>query len=98
MIRNTRFTRFTGSIEIPSLKIATVNDKVVSAIQRPAGAGPYSHLTPEQKYRIGTRASESNIPRHYNKAFPNLSIKDASVRRFKNQCQCTIKKQVKSDE
>ena len=85
------------SEKIPSSTIATVNAKVTSAVERPAGAGsrgPYSHLTPEQKYRIGKRATQFGVTstlRHYSKAFPNLSLKETSVHRFKNQYQCTIK-------
>ena len=92
------------SEKIPSSTIATVNAKVTSAVERPAGAGsrgPYSHLTPEQKYRIGKRAAEFGVTstlRHYSKAIPDLSLKETSVRRFKNQYQCTIKEQLKSGE
>ena len=92
------------SKKIPSSTIATVNAKVVSAVERPAGAGsrgPYSYLTPEQKYCIRKRAVEFGMTStlcHYSKAFPDLSLKETSVRRFKNQYQCTIKEQLKSSE
>ena len=36
--------------------------------------------------------------RYYSKAFPNVSLKETSVRRFKNQYQNTIKEQVKSGD
>ena len=52
------------SVKIPSSTIATVNAKVVSAIERPTtngSRGPYSHLTPEQKNRIGKRAAEFGV-------------------------------------
>ena len=92
------------SVKIPFSTIATVNAKIVSAIERPAGAGsrgPYSHLTPEQKYCIGKRLAEFGLTstlRHYSKAFPDLSLKETSVCHFRNQYQCTIKEQVKSGE
>ena len=92
------------SIKIPSSTIATVNAKVVTAIERPTAngkRGPYTHLTPEEKYRIGKRAAEFGVTstlHHYSKTFPDLSLKVTSVRHFKNQYQCTIKEQVKSGE
>ena len=92
------------SVNIPSLTISAINTKVVSAIERPTAngdRGPYLHLTSEQKYYIGKRAAEFGVTstlRHYSKTFPDLSLKETSVRRFKNQYQCTIKEQVKSGE
>ena len=89
------------SVKIP---IATVNAKVITAIKRSTAngkRGPYTHLIPEQKYRIGKRAAEFGVTstlRHYSKTFPDLSLKETYMHRFKNQYQCTIKEQVKSGE
>lgn len=92
------------SVKILFSTIATVNVKVASTIERPIANGnraPYLHLTPGQKYCIGKRVAEFGVAstlRHYSKTFPDLSLKEMSVRHFKNQYQCTIKEQVNSGE
>jgi len=40
----------------------------------------------------------TNTLHYYTKTFPDLSLKETSVRRFKNRYQCIIKEQVKSGE
>jgi len=92
------------SVKIPSSTITAVNTKVVLAIERPTtncNKGPYLHLTPEQKYSKRKRVAEfsvTNTLHYYSKTFPDLSLKETSVRHFKNQYQCIIKEQVKSGE
>ena len=75
---------------IPSSTIAIANEKV-SAIEEMPGAAsrtPYLHLTGAQKFKVGKRAAEfgtTNTLRYYAIHFPNLPLKEASVRRFKTQ-------------
>ena len=53
------------SVTVPSSTIVAVNKKVSSAIERSVNKdesqGPYLHLTPEQKYRVGKRAAEFGV-------------------------------------
>ena len=65
------------SAAVPSSTIAAVNKKVSSTMEKFASTdksrGPYSHLTDEQKYCMGKRASEfgvTNTMRYYLKTFP----------------------------
>ena len=57
--------------------------------------GHYLHLTPAQKFNIGKRASEhgvTNALRYYKRTFPDLPLKETSVRRFKNLFQQSLKR------
>ena len=48
--------------------------------------GPYTVLTPAQKFDIGKRAAEIGTTatiRYYAKRYPDISLKETSVRRFK---------------
>ena len=57
--------------------------------------GPYLHLTPAQKFNIDKRASEHGVAstlRYYKKAFPDLPLKETSVRRFKNLFQQSLRR------
>jgi len=55
--------------------------------------GPYLMLTPAQRYEIGKGASEhgtTNTMRYYARKYPQFkSLKESSVRRFKNLYQAT---------
>ena len=88
------------SVKISSSTNATVNAKVVTAIERPTNNGERAVHAPDPKAEI-SYSSEFGITstlRHYGKAFPDLSLKETSVHCFKNQYQCIIKEQVKSGE
>ena len=69
---------------------------------RDKSRGPYLHLTAEQKYCVGKRASETGVTntlRYYFKAFPKqLPLKETSVRRFRDEYERCIKEQLRSDE
>lgn len=94
------------SAAVPSSTIAAVNKRVSSTMEKSASTdksrGPYLHLTDEQKYCVGKRASEfgvTNTMRYYLKTFPDLPpLKETSVRRFKNEYERAIKEQLKSGE
>ena len=94
------------SAAVPSSTIAAVNKRVSSTMEKSASTdksrGPYLHLTDEQKYCVGKRASEfgvTNTMRYYLKSFPDLPpLKETSVRRFKNEYERAIKEKLKSGE
>ena len=55
---------------------------------------PYLHLTPAQRFKVGQRTSEfgvTNTLRYYAKHFPELPLKEPSVRRLKNEYQSSLK-------
>ena len=87
------------SAAVPSSTIAAVNKRVSSTMEKSASTdksrGPYLHLTDEQKYCVGKRASEfgvTNTMWYYLKSFPDLPpLKETSVRRFKNEYERAIK-------
>ena len=69
---------------IPSSTIAKINDKVISAIEKPVAVsrGSYFHVTAAQKYQIGRRTAEfgaTNTLRYYAKNFPSLQLKEIPV-------------------
>ena len=50
--------------------------------------GPYQILTPAQHFCVGKRASEYGVTatlQYYSKSFPDLLLKETSVRRMKNE-------------
>ena len=52
-------------------------------------------LTPAQKFEIGRRASEHGVTsalRYFSKKFPDLPLKETSVRRLKNLYRENLKK------
>ena len=58
--------------------------------------GPYTVLTPAQKFEIGKRAAEMGTTatiRYYAKRYPDICLKETSVQRFKNNYQDQLKNQ-----
>ena len=92
------------SSEVPPSAISSANTKVLEALGKSkektkCARGPYLALTPAQKYEIGKRAAEygaTNSIRYYSKKYPDLSLKETSVRRMKNTYQDHIKVQAAS--
>lgn len=94
------------SSAVPSSAISSANTKVLEALtnieeNKKRTRGPYLGLaiTSAQKYEIGKRAAEygvTNTIRYYSKKYPDLSLKETSVRRMKNAYQDHIKKQLAS--
>ena len=81
------------SKKIPSSSITLANSMVNEVLEKPRGKrGTYLALTPAQKYAVGKRAAgkraaESGVTttiRYYAKAFPDIPLKETSVRRMKN--------------
>ena len=66
-----------------------------SSTSTPFTHGSYVVLTPVQKFEISKRAAENGITaaiRCYAKRFPEIPLKETSVRRFKNNYQDELKK------
>lgn len=73
-------------VRILRITIVSANASVHSAIVSGSSRGLYLHLTPAQKFQIGKRASEygvMNAQCYYKTTFPDLPLKETSVRRFK---------------
>ena len=72
--------------------------KLVHAIEQMPGAAsrkPYLYLTGAQKLKVGKRAAEfgtTNTLRYYAMHFPNLPLKEISVRQFKTQYLSNLNK------
>ena len=80
---------------VPSSSIEVTNTVVRQALEKVRGPrGPYISVTPAQKYAIGQRAAENGVTatlRYYAKRFPDLQLKETTVRRFKNNYQASLK-------
>ena len=98
------------SVKIPCSAITSANacvGKLLNATANSLGdgdkrnanlRGPYTILTPAQKFEIGKRAAEvgsTAAMRYYAKNYPALELKETSVRRFKNNYQTQLKTSAK---
>ena len=87
------------SVKIPCSAITSANACVGKLLNATADSlgdgdkhnanlrGPYTILTPAQKFEIGKGAAEvgsTAAMRYYAKNYPALELKETSVRRFKN--------------
>ena len=75
------------SAKVPPEAIVSANTNVKEVVMNnkvpQKKRGPYLHLTPAQRFKVGQRASEfgvSNTLRHYAKHFPEPSLKETSVK------------------
>lgn len=75
---------------VPSSSIALTNTIVSKVFEKPScgkrGVCGYLSLTPAQKFSVGKQAAENGITatiRYYARAFPNIPLKETSVRRMK---------------
>ena len=79
------------SRDIPSSSIG-ITDTRMCQVQQEASSertsrGPYISLTPERKFSVGKRAAENGVTatlHYYSKSFPNVALKETTVRRFKD--------------
>ena len=80
---------------MPSSSIKVANAVVNEVFEKERGPhGPYISVTPAQKYTISQRAGENGITAmfcYYAKRFPDLLLKETTVRRFKNNYQANLK-------
>ena len=57
--------------------------------------GPYLVLTPLRRFQVGKRVWEHGVTstlRYYSKHFPDLPLKETSVRRLKNEYHASLKR------
>ena len=77
--------------------IEVVNAKVVKMKNKPplgTRSASYLILTPTQRYEVGKRATEHGITAalcYFAKKYPELPLKETSIRRFKNLYQSDCK-------
>ena len=75
--------------DIPSSSIGIANTHVHQVQQKSSSnrlRGPYISLTPAQMFSVGKRAAENGVTvtlRYCSKTFPDLALKETTVRRFK---------------
>ena len=86
------------SENMPSSAVSSANAKVTDVFEKQTSSirGPYLTLTPTQKYQIGKRTAEYGTTaaiRYYQKKFPDLPLKETTVRRLKNLYQSSLKAQ-----
>ena len=83
--------------DICSSTIQIVNDKVRTELEKkPRGSrNPYLKLTPAQKATVGKRATEHGVTaaiRYFSPRFPDLELKETTVRRLKNNYTSELKR------
>ena len=91
------------SSKIPPSGISSANTcvgKLLNSMPPSSDAhrGPYAILSPAQKFEIGKKAAEIGTTaamRYYAKNYPDLELKETSVRRFKNNYQAQLKSSTK---
>ena len=84
---------------VPSSAINAANKQVTKVLTVPVRRGPYFKLTPAQRFEIGKRALEHGIAssiRHFEKKYPDLPLKETTVRRLKNLYQSELQNKLKS--
>ena len=65
-------------------------------LEKPSAGGPYHTLTPAQRLTVGKRAAEHGTTAailYFAKKYPDLPLKETTVRRLKNMYQSQIWKQ-----
>ena len=78
---------------MPSSSIKATNTVVHEALEKCLPRGPYISLTSAQKYSFGKTSAENRTTatlRYYAKTFPDLPLKETTVR-FKNNYQSSLK-------
>ena len=78
------------AIEMANAEVSKVKNKP----PRGARSAPYLILTPAQRYEVGKRAAEHGVTaalRYFAKKYPELPLKETSVRRFKSLYQSDCK-------
>ena len=86
------------SENVLSKAIVEANEKVTKLLEKPikSARGPYHTFTPAQKLTIGKRAAEHGTTaamRFFAKKYPDLPLKETTVRRLKNMYQSQVRQQ-----
>ena len=90
------------SEKVPAKAIKLANAELEQqSKETPRGRrSPYTILTPAQRYEVGKRASEHGVTaslRYFFKKYPQLCLKETTVRRLKNLYQSTLKSKSNDD-
>lgn len=95
---------------LSSSAIKMVNDDVAKVYQKTSSSpdepisnkrGKYLTLTPAQRFEVGKRAAEHGVTsalRYFQKKYPDLALKETSVRRLRNLYQEKMKIRNTEDE
>ena len=78
------------AIEMANAEVVKVKNKA----RRGSRSVPYLILTPAQRYEVGKRAAEHGVTaalRYFAKKYPEMPLKETSVRRYKNLYQSECK-------
>ena len=78
------------AIEMANAEVVKVKNKA----PRSSRSVPYLILTPAQRYEVGKRAAEHGVTaalRYFAKKYPEMPLKETSVRRYKNLYQSECK-------
>ena len=84
---------------VPSSAIEAANGQVKEVLTVPANRGPYFKLTPAQRFQVGKRAAEHGIAasiRYFEKKYPDLQLKETTVRRLKNLYRSELRNKLHS--
>jgi len=79
--------------------IKAASGQVAEVLTAPATRGSYFKLTPAQKFDVGKRAVEHGIAasiRYFEKKYPDLQLKETTVRRLKNLYQSELQNKLHS--
>ena len=83
------------SERVPAKAIELANAEVEQSKESSRGRRPlYLILTPLQHYEVGRRASEHGVTaslRYFSMKYPQLSLKETTLRRLKNLYRSTLK-------
>ena len=95
---------------LSSSAIKMVNDEV-SKVHQKTGSSPgesicnkrgkYLTLTPAQRFKVGKRAAEHGVTaalRYFDKKYPDLALKETTIRRLRNLYQEQVKIRSTEDE
>ena len=83
---------------MPSKAIRAANESIEQLLEpklKGVRKTPYLVLTPAQRFAVGKRAAEHGVTatiRYYAKRFPDLALKETTVRRIKNVYLSELKK------
>ena len=92
------------SAVVPPDAIRSMNREVEKVIEQSSTEkwerDPYVKFTSSQRALIGKRAAEHSVTssiRHFNKKYPEFSLKETTVRRLKNEYLAEIRKRRHED-
>ena len=80
---------------IPSSAIVSINSSVKEEMKKTRSKrAPYLIKTPAQRFQVGKRAAKHGVTatiRYYTRKFPDLDLKETTVRRLKDKYKASLK-------